>query len=318
MPAAAPVVVEPHVLEMVGKGQVRAWALPMPLSGPRDVLVAADGTVWITEQNRSVLDSLHDGRLERHRVDEFPSESGAFSLAAAPDGSIWFSGYPEGSTGRVLPDGDANVFEALGPRSSTIGIAVAEDGTVWVADVARGALARLSTDGSADLLPVPGSAAAAPSPRDLAIAPDGTVWFTDPGTGSVGSVRDGDPPQVETYPVGNGTEPRSIALAPDGTPWFTLGNGKEIAHIDPADGSATIVSVPSATGKLNDLAVATDGTLWITEQGRDVLHVSADGSVIERYRLPAGAAYADGIALAPGGDVWVAATDANLVVQITP
>ena len=52
--------------------------------------------------------------------------------------------------------------------------------------------------------------------------------------------------------------------------------------------------------------------------GPYLLHVRADGSTIEKIKLPAGALYADGIARASDGTIWAAAGDANMIVSVAP
>jgi virginiamycin B lyase len=304
-------------LEQLGADPVTAWRLPEPLLGPRDVLVAADGTVWLTEQNRGAVDTFVDGTLTRHDTTGF-EYAGAFALAEGPGGSVWFSGYPGGAIGRVLADGRANVFAPLLPAAATIGIVQAADGVMWVADRQNGVLISVSPRGSVATWPIPVEGGSS-QPRDLALGADGAVWFTDAGTDAIGrAVTHGDAePTFEEYPLGRGVEPRSIAAAPDGTVWVTLPEQRALAMLPVAGGTPTIVEVEGLDAPPNDLVLAEDGSIWITEQGSDVLHVRPDGSLIERVRLPGGATYADGLAIDPNGDVWTVASDSDLLVRIS-
>jgi virginiamycin B lyase len=306
------------VLKPSRSGRVTAWPLPEALVSPRDVDVSVDGVVWITEQDRGKVDSLKDGTLTRYGTDAFPY-MGAFGLGAGPGGTMWFTGYPGGSIARVLPDGTANGFAPLGQGSTTVSVAEGNGDVMWVTDTKDALLVRIGPDGSVAEIPVTapaGSAHATPQPYDIVRGADGTMWFTDPGTSSVGSVSTGSVPTVTEHPVAATAQPRSIALAPDGTLWIT--DREALAKIDPSDGSATVVHVKAADGTLNDLLVASDGTIWMSEDGPYLLHVNPDGSLIERVKLPQGAKYADGIAQAPDGTIWAAATDANLIVSVAP
>ncbi len=307
-------------LKPVRTGRVTAWTLPDPLVGPRDVLVSSDGAVWVTEQNRGRVARLDGTMLTGYSTDAFPY-MGAFALSPGPGGTVWFSGYPGGSVGRILPDGSANGFAPLADGATTVGIALGPGGSMWITDQSRPVLERIGSDATVSELvvpPAPGSAQKDVQLRDIAQGADGAMWFTDLGTGSVGSVSAGGTPAIVEHPLGHGAKPRSIALSPDGTLWVTLTNQRALAKIDPEDGAATLVPLPAADATLNDLLVSPDGTIWVSEEGSFLLHVRTDGSLIERIELPAGVHYADGLARASDGTVWAAATDANMLVEVAP
>jgi virginiamycin B lyase len=305
----------------VEHGRVTVWPLPEKLVGPRDVLVTSDGAVWTTEQDRGLVDALRGGTLTRYGTDAF-QDVGAFGLALGPGEAVWFTGYPGGSVGRILPDGTANGFQPVLESTVSTGIAQAPDGTMWVTLNNPSALERIGPDGavsSVGVVPPPGIPTAKLYPRDITRAVDGTMWFTDPGTGAVGRVTTASSPSGEERLIaGGGHQPRSIAAAPDGSLWVTLTDERALAEIDPTTGDARIVPVKGATGTLNDLLVAPDGTIWISEAGPYLLHVKTDGATIERVKLPDGIVYTDGLSQAPDGTIWAAATDASALVAVTP
>jgi len=302
-------------LERIGNDQVTAWRLPERLLSPRDVLVAANGTVWLTEQNRGVVDAFDGSTLTRHDTSGF-EYAGAFGLARGPGGAVWFSGYPSGAIGRVLPDGRVNVFAPLLPGAATIGIVQGPDDAMWIADTQDGMLVRISSSGRVDSWPIELPHGTA-RPRDLTAGTDDALWFTDAGTDAIGrATPNGDAaPTVREFPTG--AEPRSIAVAPDGSIWATVPSRRALTTVPASGGQATIVPVPGLQAEPNDLAFATDGTIWLSQQGPEVLHIRADGGLIERFRLPGHARYADGLAVADDGSVWAAATDADLIVRIS-
>jgi virginiamycin B lyase len=315
-PSPVKVPVQSSSLKRVGSGRVVGWKLSQPLAGPRDVLVTPNGTVWTTEQDQGVVDMFSKGQLTRYITAQFPG-AGAFMLTNGPDDAVWFTGYPGGSIGRVLPDGTVNVFSGIATGSATIGAAEGPGDVMWVTDFSRSLLLRIQSDGVTDQIPVPPAKDVAPSPRDILQGSDGTMWFTDPASQAIGQVSAGTQPNVREFPVSAG-KPRSISLGSDGSLWVTFLSGHMLGKVDPSDGSVQVIPVAGATADLNDLAVASDGTLWISEQGPYVLHARPDGSTIERVKLPGGAIYADGISIAPDGTVWTAVTDANMIVSISP
>ena len=298
---------------------VIGWRLPVPLAGPRDVAVTAAGTVWITEQNKGAVDAFTNGHLLRYEIDAKFPDSGAFGLGAGPSDSMWFTGYPNGNIGRLLPDGTANSFSAIVDASGTVAVAQAPDRAMWITDVNLGAVIRISDLGevAAYAVPPPTGTGERVGPYDIARGSDGMLWFTDPRTRSIGTISYAGTPTIVEYPILDGSDPRSIAAGVNGTMWVTLPKVPGIGRVD-APGSVHTFRVGAAKDSLNDLAVAEDGTIWLTTAGRSILHVRPDGTLIQRVTMPDGAVGADGIAVASDGTVWAAATDANMVVEITP
>jgi len=317
MPSSSPVVARTYQLAPTHAGAATGWVLPKVLSGPRDVAIGPDGAVWLTEQNTGIVDSFTGNTLTRHGTDAFP-DTGAFWLADGPGDAVWFSGYPGGNVGRVLPNGTANSFTTMDPSAATLGIAQGPGNIMWVTDVNRALLMRIQSNGVVDQLSVapPKGVQAIPAPRLIVKGPDGNMWFTDPRTGSVGKVTTTGTPTVTEYLIGKHSDPHSIATGADGTLWATLGAARSLAKIDPATGAAVTIPVKGATGALNDLVVAPDSTLWLSQDAPYLLHVRPDGSLIRKVKLPGGATDADGLALAPDGSLWAAATDGNMIVSV--
>jgi virginiamycin B lyase len=315
LPSPSPVPATTYQLTPVRAGPATGWVLPKPLLAPRDVAVDPDDTVWVTEQDTGVVDSFTGGTLTRHRTDAFPN-TGAFWLGEGP-GGMWFSGYPGGSVGRVLPDGSANSFAAIDPSAATLGIAEGPGNIMWVTDVDRGLLLRIHPNGVVDQLPVtpPKGDDKIPAPRIIVRGPDDNMWFTDPRTGAVGRVSTTGTPTITEFAIGPKSDPHSIVSGADEL-WATLGADRALAEIQPATGAATKIPVPAATGSLGDLVMAPDGTIWLSQDAPYLLHVRSDGSLIRRVRLPGGASDADGLALAPDGTLWAAAPDDNMIVAV--
>ncbi len=315
-PSQAVPVSAARLQRVAGAGTI-GWLLPVPLAGPRDVAVTPAGTVWITEQNKGTVDAFLDGKLLRYEVDaKFPS-SGAFALSAGPSDSMWFTGYPNGNIGRMLPDGTVNSFSAVADTSETVAAAQALDGSMWITDVNLGVVVRIDAQGrvAAFAVPPPTSVQEQVGPYDIARAADGTMWFTDPRTRSLGTISAGSgTPTIREYRVTDGSDPRSIAAGPDGTLWVTFPKAG-IGRVD-SPSSVHMVTVAAAKDPINNLAVAGDGSIWLTTAGRDILHVRPNGSLIRRFTMPGAAVGADGISIAPDGTVWAAATDANMIVEI--
>ena len=318
IPAPIQVPTEPATLTPHTEGDVTTWTMPDALVGLRDVEVGADGRVWLTEQNTAQIASLDGDRLSTYQLNASFPDAGAFAFAPASDGSLWFTGYPGGTLGRVLPDGRANLFGSRGEAATTLGIVQGPDGAMWTTDPNLGEVVRIGEDGSVRPTLISEDGGQTRRPGFIAPGSDGALWFTIPDTDEIGRITTGDAPDVTRYRVPGGGVPRDIVAAPDGTLWASLEDRTALVRIDPAQAQVEVVPLRGRmpTPGLDDLALAPDGTIWVTTPSSTVLHVGTDGRVLGRVTIP-GASYADGVTVAPDGAVWVAARD-DVLAKIQP
>ena len=78
------------------------YVIPRPGNFPHDPAVAADGSVWYTDQHNSYI-----GRLdpETGKFVDYPTPtpgSGPHGITVAPDGQIWYTGQGAGLLGPRL------------------------------------------------------------------------------------------------------------------------------------------------------------------------------------------------------------------------
>ncbi len=232
------------------------------------------------------------------------------SIAAGPDGAIWFTVYsvfgnPYAAIGRLgVTDHSLKYYPiSTNPNSSPQGIAAGPDGYLWFTDsgldqngTPLGYIGRMSIDG---VLTPPTGCAASPTMEcaipgsSFALAtsffsypavfpsvtpgPDGAMWFTDPSSSQVGRISiDGSSVSLYADPAtanGQVATPSEIISGPDGALWFA----------DPATLSAgrvtvlgvvTEFSVPTTT-PVSGIAVGSDHAIWL-----------ADGTNIDRLLPP--------------------------------
>jgi len=122
----------------------------------------------------------------------------------------------EGTIGRILPDGSAEVFLALPGTSVGNGIRFGADGTMFIADYVNHNVFRVAPGGREPQRLA--HDARMNQPNDLAIAADGTLYASDPdwkaGTGQLWRIdRDGTTTRLA---AGMGTT-NGIDVSPDGT-----------------------------------------------------------------------------------------------------
>jgi len=201
---------------------------------------AADGSVWFADDGGNGGNG-GVGRVLAHRhLLEYRLTRGSDpeELAAAPDGSVWFSAWGPGEIGRVTSSGRVRLYRIPSPQSQPIGVAVSSDGAVWFAEAHK--LGRLTPAGAFRQFRLPRGSA----PVWLAAGPDGDVWFTETDDQRVGRITPGG--QVTLFRVpGRRPNPLTIAAGPDGNMWFTTRSG--VARITTGAAPAS-AGPPSITG----------------------------------------------------------------------
>lgn len=118
---------EPNAKRIFRKAQARGLALAVlilllacgshpgngPITtrggGPTDIVLGPDGNLWFTEgTGTSARAKVFLGRITiRGTITEFPLPSGVVlnTIAAAADGTLWFTEFAAGKIGRIRPDG---------------------------------------------------------------------------------------------------------------------------------------------------------------------------------------------------------------------
>ncbi len=214
--------IDPAVALTGGTTASGAVARHIPRGGPgatpMQLTAGPDGSVWYTRSD----DSL--GRRHPSGDEELiglVAGSAPYGIAAAADGTIWFSmpgvdALGRRSGGRVekidLPIADA--YPAM--------VAVATDGAVWTALNAAGALARRTAAGI-ELITLPSGSA----PVGVAAAPDGDVWYADINGGRVARAGAAEPAFTDAS-----SRPHAVVADPAGGCWATLWAAGRLLHID--------------------------------------------------------------------------------------
>ena len=109
-------------------------------------------------------------------------------IAAAADGTVWFSIGGADAIGRVR-DGQLERLSKPGKNIEPLGLDVAPDGSAWYTDIAAHAVSRMTPSGEVTSFPLD-----TPIVRlgRLAVAPDGAAWFAEPIGRSISRLKDGE------------------------------------------------------------------------------------------------------------------------------
>ncbi len=264
--------------------------------------------------------------------------------AEGPSVGVWLSGAIEGSgpPAVFLLDGSSADRKAISTADLLVaphGLAREPEGGLVVADVRDpsptggggaplfdGAIVRIDRSTGAQIPVSQGDLLV--NPTGIAVAPDGTIFVADPDALAElvrGRVIAVDPVSGAQSVVGELDlleRPTGIAVEETGTLLVADAAGR-LLRLDPADGSQTLISSGGllleplgVASEGPDAAVIADGTTGVVRvdlaTGVQTLVAAVTGFEIVRP---------SDIAVAPGGDLWVAdptAFDGGAILQLSP
>jgi streptogramin lyase len=210
-----------------------------------------------------------------HQYRDFPLSVSPFSVAAGPDGAIWYADGLNAEIGRITLDGTVKSYPLEGSASTAYALRLGPDGNLWFLDGNQESIGRITPGGMVTEFPVPGR----PFLGDLAAGPDGNLWFTngivlpdliaggEPEGGTIGRITPNG--TVSLFPTMFTTN--SITAGPDRALWVT-----SFDRIGRVTTSAQDQYFEVDTRPLFITAGA-DGALWFTADCRDILPVGPAG-----------------------------------------
>jgi virginiamycin B lyase len=252
------------------------------------VAVAAAGVGWKLAIDKKVAGSVEYPMLVSTDI---PT-----TVAAAPDGSVWFT-IDFGDGVGLIRDGKMQRVPKAGRNVEPIGLGIDKDGAAWLTDPSKIAILRITANGD-----VKSFSLGTPVARlaRLTVAPDGAVWFAESTAFSVTRLKDGKLDRHEFKSLRGG--PYGVAVASDGTVWATLQSGNQLLRIAPT-GEMTEHDLPTPSAAPTDVAVDPQGGVWIVEFSANKIAHFADGKFTE-YPLPKDKGAPSGLAITSDGSVW--------------
>lgn len=188
------------------------------------------------------------------------------SIAAAPNGSVWYADAGRRVIAHLLPAGTVVEYRVPVTGFALSRVFVARDGTVWFAQ--GNTFGTLGRNGGVTVHSLRGLTVSG-----MCDGPDGSVWMT--AIGSAGNDYHGAildvarAGRVSTFTIARTLEPRAITLAPDGSLWFTEtvydAWAGRIAKIAP-DGRIT--TVRELRERPAGIAIGSDRHVWFTTSDR--------------------------------------------------
>jgi virginiamycin B lyase len=138
------------------------------------LLLIAGGTLWSDQQPERIAASVCQSK-----------HSGSSSVAAGPDGALWFAEQDANKIGRIGPFGTLSEYALPHPSSQPEGIVSGPDSALWFAEKRGNRIGRISPSGTITEYPLPHPNS---QPEGMLAGSDGTFWFREQGGKRVGRI----------------------------------------------------------------------------------------------------------------------------------
>jgi virginiamycin B lyase len=237
-------------------------------SAPHGVVVAPDGSVWVTDGGQNAILRVDPAT---HAIRRFPLPDAAPNANLNTPtldrrGRVWFTGQ-SGYYGRVDPaSGKVEVWRA--PRGvGPYGITTTPSGDIYYASLAGNHIARIDVEtGAATVIEPPTRDQGA---RRVWSDSKGNVWVSYWNTGQVGRYD----PRSKTWrewKLPGRAQAYAVWVDPDDRVWLSDWTANAIVRFDPASG--TFATYPSDRPRANVRELqGRAGETWAAESGNDRL-----------------------------------------------
>lgn len=241
--------------------------------------------------------------------------------AAAPDGSLWFTGQQANILGRLdAVTGTIREYPLKTPGSGPHGLVADREGYIWFTANYKGYIGRLDpASGEVAEFPMPNPEAR--DPHSLVFDQKGMLWFTCEASNFVGRL-DPTTKQVRLVPSPTAaSSPYGIVVTSRGIPFYCEFGSNKLASIDPD--TMTITEHPLPEGaRPRRLTVAPGDAIYYSDYARGYLgrFGPATDKVVE-WASPGGKGSKPyGIAATPDGIVWYSESgiEPNTIVRFNP
>ena len=172
-------------------GVVTEYLLPDPNAAAIGITAGSDGALWFTEPS-SVIDYIDlicsgndkvgrittSGMITEYALSRSVACRGLKSIAAGPDGALWFNESYLNAVGRITTAGVVTEYPLPSALEVSSDIAAGPDGALWFPafnlENGGGILERITTDGVITEY----SVAANTADSVIVTGPDGALWLT--------------------------------------------------------------------------------------------------------------------------------------------
>jgi virginiamycin B lyase len=217
-------------------GAVTEIPMPTPGSVPGDLILAPDGTVWMTEGyegggGSTKIAKMNPDTLQFTEYTPTTPRNGTDGLVMMPNGDVWFVEYADN---RICRFSNGVFTEFILPRSSVVPTNIARDSNlmIWVTEQQGNAIAQFNPTTSTwkeVAVPTPAS-----DPSGVCVDKSNNVWFTEYNGSKIGVIPAGTMKAIDYVIPTPNSGPEDIQLAPDGKIIFTEQTGNKVGIISVA------------------------------------------------------------------------------------
>ena len=253
------------------------------------------------------------------RVTYFPVPAGAHphDVAAAPDGTVWYTAQHQGALGILDPKTGKVEHIKLGAKASPHGVIAGPDDAAWITETGQNAIARVdSKTKEVKLFPLPKGFESA-NLNTATFDKAGKLWFTGQ-SGVYGSV---DPAsgKVEAWKAPKGYGAYGIATTPAGDVWYASLAGDHIARIDTASGGVTVVEPPRPGVGPRRVWPDSKGVLWVSFwHSGEIGRYDPAAKSWKTFALPNSKSGCYSVYVDEKDKVWVTDFIANAILRFDP
>lgn len=253
------------------------------------------------------------------RVAYFPVPAGAHphDVAAAPDGTVWYTAQNQGALGILDPKTGKVEQIKLGAKAAPHGVIVGPDGAAWITEGGQNAIARVDLKSKeVKLFPLPKGFDNA-NLNTATFDKSGTLWFT--GQAGVYGRLDPASGKVEAWKAPKGYGPYGITSTPTGEVWFVSLAGDYLAKVDSASGNVSLVEPPKPNVGPRRVWSDSKGVLWVSfwhsgELGR----YDPAAKAWKIYALPNSRSGCYSVYVDDQDKIWVTDFIANAILRFDP
>jgi len=253
------------------------------------------------------------------RITYFPVPPGAHphDVAAAPDGTVWYTAQHQAALGVLDPKTGKVEQIKLGAKAAPHGVIAGPDGAAWITDSGLNAIARVDAKTKeVRLFPLPKGFESA-NLNTATFDKAGKLWFTGQ-SGVYGSV---DPAsgKVDAWKAPKGYGPYGIATTPSGDVWYASLAGDHIARIDTASGAVTVVDPPKPGVGPRRVWSDSKGILWVSFwHSGEIGRYDPGAKTWKTFALPKSRSGCYSVYVDEKDKVWVTDFIANAILRFDP
>ena len=238
-------------------------------------------------------------------------------VAAAPDGTVWYTAQHQGALGILDPGSGKVVQIPLGEGSRPHGVIVGPDGAAWITDGGLNAIVRVDAKSKQiKTFPLPGEFAYA-NLNTAAFDKKGMYWFTG-YSGIYGRVEPASG-KVDIWKAPKGSGPYGMTATPAGEVWYASLAGDHIAKIDTITGKATVVEPPKSGVGPRRIWSDSKGILWVSFWNTgEVGRYDPSAGSWKVWALPNSRSGCYSVYVDEQDKIWLTDFTANAVVRFDP